>query len=136
MATAIRLTRIGKKNRIQFRIAVFDKHTRRDGRYLENIGWYVPWEETFEKKVHLNVERAKFWIGNGAQPSNTVWDFLNKLGVSRPTQTRKPKTDEQKKAAATKAAANKKAFSSPRPKGEGAGATLAGGKGAARRRKG
>lgn len=55
MAVRIRMTRYGKKNRPFFRIAVFDSRTRRDGRYLENLGLFDPLAQDVKKKLTINV---------------------------------------------------------------------------------
>jgi small subunit ribosomal protein S16 len=67
---AIRLMRMGAKKRPSYRIVVKEKLSKRDGAYIENIGIYDPTREPAE--VRLNVERAQYWIGKGAQPTETV----------------------------------------------------------------
>ena len=76
MPVRIRLRRVGTKNVPAYRIVVADGHSPRDGRFIENIGTYDPQKATNNFKV--DVERAKFWIGRGAQPSNTVRSILKK----------------------------------------------------------
>jgi small subunit ribosomal protein S16 len=71
MAVRIRLTRMGRKNLAQWRVAVFDSRTRRDGKYLEMLGLYLPHEKP-EKKFKLNLDRYKHWISVGALPSPAV----------------------------------------------------------------
>ena len=80
MAVRIRLSRMGRKHLPKWRIAVFDGRTRRDGRYLENLGTYDP-HETPEKKVLIDVERYKHWVGKGAQPSGPLERILKHTGV-------------------------------------------------------
>ena len=76
MAVKIRLRRIGKnpKKRPYFRISVFEDTRNRDGRYLEELGFYNPVTGT----VRLKKERADFWIKNGAQVSPTIKSLLKK----------------------------------------------------------
>ncbi len=80
MAVRIRLSRVGRKHLPKWRIAVFDGRTRRDGRYLENLGSYDPHEKP-EQKVQLNVERYKHWLGVGALPSESLDRILKHTGV-------------------------------------------------------
>lgn len=70
--TKIRLTRLGKKHKPQYRIVVMDSHTKRDGKYIEKIGFYNP----FDKKLEYDNEKLKSWIGNGAQMTNAVKKLL------------------------------------------------------------
>ncbi len=83
MAVKLRLKRIGRRNRPFFRICVFDSRTRRDGAPIEELGAYDPYAETLEDKVTLNGERVLYWLGVGAQPSETVGSFLRRLGVRK-----------------------------------------------------
>ncbi len=79
MAVAIRLRRAGRKKAPMYRIVVADSRAPRDGKFIEVIGQYQP--RTGEKAVNLNVERANYWLGVGAQPSDTVRSLLRKAGV-------------------------------------------------------
>ncbi|MBV9959386.1 MAG: 30S ribosomal protein S16 [Acidobacteria bacterium] len=62
--------RMGAKKRPSYRIVVKEKLSKRDGAYLENIGTYDPTREP--AAVNLNLERAQYWLGKGAQPTETV----------------------------------------------------------------
>ncbi|KAF2958283.1 30S ribosomal protein S16 [Thermotoga sp. Ku-13t] len=75
----IRLTRMGKRNMPFYRIIVVDSRKKRDGAYIESLGFYNPLRNPAEIKV--NVERAVEWILKGAQPSDTARDILSKAGV-------------------------------------------------------
>ena len=75
----IRLRRMGAKKAPYYRIVVADSHFPRDGRFIEEIGTYNPLAEPSEIKV--DAERAKAWIKNGAQPTDTVKNLLKKAGV-------------------------------------------------------
>ena len=89
MAIVIRLSRQGRKNRPHYRVGVFDARTRRDGPPIEYLGHYDPLVDDEEKKVTLDVERAKYWLGQGARVSETVRSFLRKRGVEMPRPTRR-----------------------------------------------
>ncbi len=80
MAVRIRLSRTGRKNLPLWRIAVFDGRTRRDGRYLENLGTYDPKKARPEEKVKLDLERYNHWLGTGARPSDAVARILKHSG--------------------------------------------------------
>ena len=71
---AIRLARFGKKKLPCYRVVVTDKRRPRNGRFVEIVGTYDPLKKPAE--VKLNAERIKYWLGCGAQPSDTVRSFL------------------------------------------------------------
>lgn len=75
----IRLARHGAKKKPFYRIVVADKECPRDGRYLENVGTYDPLQNP--AKVTLKEERIKYWIGQGAIPSDTVKSLFKKEGL-------------------------------------------------------
>jgi len=75
----IRLTRMGAHKKPFYRIIVADSRARRDGPFVEIIGTYDPKKEPSEIKVDL--ERAKHWIGQGAQPTDTVTKLLKRAGM-------------------------------------------------------
>ena len=79
MATKIRLQRGGHKNYAFYRIVIADSRAPRDGRFTEKIGTYNP--NTNPATVDLNFERALYWVGTGAQPTDTVRNILSKEGV-------------------------------------------------------
>lgn len=79
MAVKIRLTRMGAKKAPFYRIVVMDSRKARDGEYIDQIGYYNPVKEPAE--IKLDVEKAKKWIGNGAQPTDTVRDIFKNNGV-------------------------------------------------------
>ncbi len=82
MATSIRLSRGGSKKRPYYRIVVADARAPRDGKFIERIGSYNPLlAKTDEKRVVLDTERAKYWVENGAQPTDRVARFLDAAGV-------------------------------------------------------
>ncbi len=75
----IRLTRKGAKKKPFYRVIVADSRKRRDGPFIEIIGTYDPLKEPSEIKI--DTERAKYWIGCGAQPSSTVSKLLKISGL-------------------------------------------------------
>ena len=77
MALKIRLTRIGTKNRPFYRVVVTESRSRRDGRFIEKLGFYDPTKKTEE--FDLNHERALYWIQRGAKPSETVRSLMKKI---------------------------------------------------------
>ena len=79
MAVKIRLRRMGKKKAPFYRVVVADSRYPRDGRFIEEIGTYNPLVE--EDQVKIDAEAAKKWIGNGAQPTDTVRALLKKHGI-------------------------------------------------------
>lgn len=79
MAVKIRLRRMGAKKAPHYRIVVADSRYPRDGRFIEEIGYYNPM--TNPADVKIDSEKAKKWIGNGAQPTDTVKALLKKNGV-------------------------------------------------------
>ncbi len=76
MAVRIRLKRIGAKNTPAYRIVVADARSPRDGRFIEEIGSYLPSKR--EQNYTLNLERAKYWLSVGAQPSETVASMIKR----------------------------------------------------------
>ena len=79
MAVKMRLRRMGAKKAPCYRIVVADSRYPRDGRFIEEIGFYNPMTEPAE--INIDAEKAKKWINNGAQPTDTVKDLLKKSGV-------------------------------------------------------
>ena len=75
----IRLRRMGAKKAPFYRVVVADSRYPRDGRFIEEIGYYNPLTEPVDLKV--DGERAKYWLGNGAQPTDTVRGLLKKGGL-------------------------------------------------------
>ncbi len=76
MAVRLRLKRTGRRNRPFYRIGAFHHRTRRDGRPVEDLGWYDPLIPQKEKSFVINEERAKYWLSVGAKASDTVRSFL------------------------------------------------------------
>lgn len=79
MAVKIRLRRMGAKRAPFYRVVVADSRYPRDGRFIEEIGTYDPIKDP--AAVNIDAEKAKKWISNGAQPTDTVKALLKKNGV-------------------------------------------------------
>ena len=73
----IRLRRMGAKKAPYYRIVVADSRNPRDGRFIEELGVYDPMADG--EKIKVDMERAKYWIANGAQPTDTVRGLLKKI---------------------------------------------------------
>lgn len=82
MAVKLRLCRMGRRHRPFFRINAVESRTPRDGRILEKLGHYDPMEKDAAKQIVLDTERAQYWLGVGAIPSDSVIDILRKNGLS------------------------------------------------------
>lgn len=106
----IRLSRVGKKHQPSFRVVVQEHTSAVKGKFIEELGYYRP--ATKDKELVFNLERVSYWIGNGAQPSDSVAVLLKKQGVSgmekfialRNRQKKSKKVVEAAKPAATPAA--------------------------------
>ena len=77
----IRLKRVGRRNRAMWRISICDQRSPRDGKMIEDIGHYNPHEADEARKVVIDAERARYWLSNGAQPSERVAVFLREKGI-------------------------------------------------------
>ena len=81
MAVKIRLRRMGQKKAPLYRIVVADSRSPRDGRFIEEIGYYDPTKEPSE--IRVDEEAAKKWLANGAQPTQTVEKILKTAGIEK-----------------------------------------------------
>jgi small subunit ribosomal protein S16 len=81
MSARIRLKKFGTKKRPYYRIVVMDTRSPRDGKAIEELGLYHP-IEVEDKQISFNPEKVKFWLQNGAAPSDTVRKLLNKKNFS------------------------------------------------------
>ncbi|MDD4956725.1 MAG: 30S ribosomal protein S16 [Candidatus Omnitrophica bacterium] len=79
MAVVLRLKRFGTKKRPFYRIIAVDKPAKRDGKALDELGFYDP--KKGKEHVELDKEKAAYWLKNGAKPSETVSSILKRLGV-------------------------------------------------------
>jgi small subunit ribosomal protein S16 len=76
MPVKIRMKRVGAKNAPVFRIVVADGRSTRDGKFIEEIGTYQPRKKG--DNFNLDLDRVKYWLSKGAQPSDTVASFIKK----------------------------------------------------------
>lgn len=76
----MRLTRMGAKGQPHYRIVVQEARSKRDGRYVENLGHYDPLTEP--STIVVNAERVRYWLGVGAQPTDSVASLLKRAGVT------------------------------------------------------
>ena len=117
MAVKLRLKRMGAKQKPFYRIVAADSRTKRDGKFLENIGTYNPIKEPAEIKV--DEEKALYWLSKGAIPTETVRNILSKNGImkkfadskvkkSAPKKEKAPKKEETTKTTAKKTTTTKK----------------------------
>jgi ribosomal protein S16 len=79
VAVRIRLTRMGAKKQPFYRLVVADARTPRDGRYIDQLGYYNPLTEPAE--IVIDEQKALDWLRKGAQPSDTARDLLRKAGI-------------------------------------------------------
>lgn len=102
VAVKIRLKRIGKKRAPHYRIVVMDARAKRDGRAIEEIGKYNPKAEP--SFIHVESDRAQYWLGVGAQPTEAVaaifkasgdWQKFKGLDAPAPLRVKEPKRDKQ-----------------------------------------
>ena len=83
MAVRIRMKKMGRKHRPFFRICVMDSRSPRDGKAIEELGFYDPMVRVKKDRVKLNMERVDYWIGVGAQPSVNVAALIKKVRTNR-----------------------------------------------------
>lgn len=81
MAVKLRLKRMGRKNRAFYRLSAIDSRSPRDGRTIEELGFYDPRANEKEKQFVAKLDRCKHWLDVGATPSQTVSSLLKKHGI-------------------------------------------------------
>ena len=99
MSVKLRLKRLGRKNGAFFRLNAIDSRTPRDGRVIEELGYYDPRNKDQAKQFVAKLERCKHWLDVGAVPSETVSSLLKKAGVEH-KQLKLPKPGKPKAAPA------------------------------------
>lgn len=104
MALKIRLRQHGRTNRIVYRLVLTDCRSPRDGKYLEMLGWYNPFETEHDRMISVDAARVQHWLGLGAQLSENVQALLKKVA---PSITRNETSKELQRRA--RAAAKRKA---------------------------
>jgi small subunit ribosomal protein S16 len=127
VAVKIKLKRLGKIRNPQYRIVVADARTKRDGRAIEEVGKYHPKEDP--SFIEVNSERAQYWLGVGAQPTEAVvaifkvsgdWQKFKGQPAPEPMRVAAPKADKKAlfEAAAKEAESEPKPASAPKKKAE------------------
>jgi len=76
------MKRLGRRHRSFYRLNAMDGRSPRDGRVIEQLGWYDPEAKQSDKRVSLNRERIEYWLGVGASCSDTVRDLLQRNGIA------------------------------------------------------
>lgn len=84
MAVKIRLKRVGAKKNPHYRVVIADARAPRDGRFIEEIGSYNP--QTQPSTIKIKMDRAEYWLSQGAQPTETVRSLLKKAGQNGTAQ--------------------------------------------------
>ena len=77
----LRLKRFGRRHHPFYRLNAMDIRTRRDGREIEQLGFYDPCNKDEDKQFHVKADRVQYWLSVGAQPSETVAALLKKAGI-------------------------------------------------------
>ena len=81
MAVRLRLKRMGRRHRPFYRVAAMDARCKRDGRVIEELGYYDPINKDSEKQLSLKQDRIEYWLSVGALPSETVHGILRRNGM-------------------------------------------------------
>jgi small subunit ribosomal protein S16 len=82
MAVKLRLKRLGRRHRSFYRLSAMESRSPRDGRVLEELGTYDPENKDAGAQVKFSADRIKYWLGQGAVPSETVASLLKKQGIA------------------------------------------------------
>ena len=96
MAVRLRLKRTGRRHLASYRVVAMDSRSPRDGRALEELGWYAPQAKDQGQQVSLKADRIKQWLAKGAQPSETVALLCIKSGIELPAKIRQRVTTRPK----------------------------------------
>ena len=104
MAVKLRLKRMGRSNAAFYRLNAIDSRSPRDGRVIEELGYYDPRNKDKEKQFVAKIDRCQYWLSVGAVPSETVSSLLKKSGVEHKS-LRLPKPGKPKAAPAPEGAA-------------------------------
>ena len=120
MALSIRMRQQGRRNRQTYRVVLTDERAPRDGKYLEQLGWYNPFESEQEKQFLLDAPRIDFWLKQGAKISDNVKSLMLKSApqvikaVTQRAVAVRARNLEKSKARKNKAHASEKATSQPK----------------------
>lgn len=82
VAVRLRLKRMGRRNRCFYRLGAMDSRCPRDGRVLEELGWYDPHAKEPGKQLSLDRQRIEHWLSLGARPTDTVRHLLRRQGIA------------------------------------------------------
>ena len=77
----LRLKRFGRTHKPFYRLNAIDQRSPRDGKPIEELGWFDPTEKDQDKQMVLKADRIRYWLSVGASPSDTVRDLLSKQGI-------------------------------------------------------
>lgn len=88
MAVRLRLKRLGRRHHPTYRLTAVDSRRARDSKVIEELGAYDPMNASEDRKVALKRERIEYWLGVGAQPSETVRRLLEKAGILEPAKAK------------------------------------------------
>ena len=97
MAVTLRLKRFGRLNHPTYRVVATDPRFPRDGRIIENLGYYLPLFPREGEQVRLNAERVQYWLSVGAKPSETVAAMIERSGVELPAKKARKRTKSKSK---------------------------------------
>jgi small subunit ribosomal protein S16 len=82
----LRLKKFGRRHQIFFRVSAMDERAPRNGRVIEELGYYDPRSKDPQKQTSLNRERIEYWLGVGAETSDTVRQILQRNGIVKPAK--------------------------------------------------
>lgn len=77
----LRLKRFGRRHHPFYRLNAIDQRNPRDGKPIEQLGWFDPLQKDADKQTNINEERTRYWLSVGAQPSETVRSLLRQAGI-------------------------------------------------------
>ena len=103
MAVKLRFNRLGRSHHAFFRLNAVDSRSKRDGRVIEHLGFYDPVNKDGEKQFKVDLERCRYWLDQGAIPSETVSSLLKKNGLDHKNLKLRSHQTKAKPAAEAKA---------------------------------
>ncbi len=111
MSVKLRFRRLGRRNRSFYRLGAIDTRSRRDGKVIEELGYYDPEASDDKHRLQINLDRIRYWLSVGAQPSDTLRGMLIKAGfplepVKRPTRPTRAEREAAEQAAKGEPAAS------------------------------
>ena len=125
MAVRIRMKRMGRRHRPFYRIAVMDARSQRDGKSIEDLGYYDPMVKDKSDRVHLKMDRVDYWLSVGAQPTDKVAVLIKKVKTNKfgegkaPPPLTPPKAPPPKEEPVTESPAAEDTASEETPESEG-----------------